>query len=209
VEIKASAKTGDRARVASDPDELGPRQDWELRLVRRLQARDPLALGELYDQFGALVYRVALRVTGDATAAEDLTQETFISIWNRIDTFDAARGSLGCWVGMLARCRSIDYLRSLDYRVSRNSAPLEGAEPKVSAAELPAGLLRSERIRLLRGPWMRLKSHERHTLHLAYYGGLTQPEIAEKLNRPLGTVKSWMRKGLRTLQIELEGVNVP
>ncbi|HXB74951.1 MAG TPA: sigma-70 family RNA polymerase sigma factor [Candidatus Acidoferrales bacterium] len=180
-------------------------------LVSRLQARDGLALGELYDQFGTCVYRVVLGLVRDAATAENLTQETFLYIWNRIGGFDAARGSLAAWVGLVARSRAIDYLRSVECRMARSAAPLGDAEHYAQRYPQPAaahgGLTQVERVRLLQGPWMRLQRCERQALRLAYYWGLSQPEIAERLNRPLGTIKTWMRRGLQSLRADLEGAS--
>jgi RNA polymerase sigma-70 factor (ECF subfamily) len=186
-------------------------------LASRLQARDRLALADLYDQFGTYVYRVALGLVRDKATAENLTQETFLHIWNRIGGFDATRGSLAGWVGLVARSCAIDYLRSVECRMARSTAPLEDAErygngyengygncyPHPSPGR--SGLTQVERIRLLQGPWMRLKRCQRQVLRLAYYWGFTQPEIAERLNRPLGTIKTWMRSGLQSLRADLEG----
>jgi RNA polymerase sigma-70 factor (ECF subfamily) len=180
-------------------------------LVNRLQARDRLALGELYDQFGTCVYRVVLGLVRDAATAENLTQETFLYIWNRIGGFDAARGSLAGWAGLVARSRAIDYLRSVECRMARSAAPLEDAERSALRYVQPAPargcLTQVERIRLLQRPWMRLQRCERQALRLAYYWGLSQPEIAERINRPLGTIKTWMRKGLQSLRAGLEGTS--
>jgi RNA polymerase sigma-70 factor (ECF subfamily) len=174
-------------------------------LVTRLQARDHLALAELYDQFGTGVYRVVLGLVRDAATAENLTQEIFLYIWNRIGGFDATRGTLAGWVGLVARSRAIDYLRSVECQMARSAAPLEDAGRYANPCPADSGLTQVERIRLLQGPWMRLKPCERQALRLAYYWGLTQPEIAERLNRPLGTVKTWMRCGLQSLRAGLEG----
>jgi RNA polymerase sigma-70 factor, ECF subfamily len=183
-----------------------PQQD--LRLVSRLQARDPLALAELYDRYGSCVYRVALALVRDTAAAEDLTQEAFLHIWNRAASFDSNRGSLASWVRVMVRNLAIDYLRSAGFRLARRTTPLEhaGRSVDINHAENQADsrLAQLDRIRLLQGPWTRLRPSDRQALRLAYYGGFSQPEIAARLNRPLGTVKSWMRRGLESLRAELE-----
>jgi RNA polymerase sigma-70 factor, ECF subfamily len=174
----------------------------EQNVVCRLQARDPQALAELYDRYCALVYGIARRIVRDVPAAEDLTQETFLFIWNRIGTFDPARGSLVRWVCLVARSRSLDYLRSAESRMARSAAPLEDARISSAAA------MNVERVQLLRDPWNRLRDHERKTLWLAHWLGLSQPEIAARLNRPVGTIKTWMRKGHQSLRASLEGAGV-
>ena len=177
----------------------------EASLGSRLQAREPAALAELYDQFGTFVYRVALGRVRDAATAENLTQETFLYIWNRIGAFDAARGSLANWVGMVARSRTIDYLRSLECRMARSTAPLEDAARCVDSSPAHPSMAQVERVRLLEGPWKNLKPCQRQALRLAYYVGLSQSEIAQRLNRPLGTIKAWTRQGLHSLRAALEG----
>jgi len=185
-------------------ESLEDRAKVEASLVRRLQARDRLALADLYDRLGTTVYRLVWRMVRDTTAAENLTQETFLYVWTRIGTFDAARGSLVSWVGMVARSRTLDYVRSVEGRMALRVAPLE----EVPTAEERGGLNEVERAHLLRGPWMRLRRCERQALGLAYYAGLSHGEIAEQLHRPLGTVKTWIRKGLEALRAELAGGEV-
>lgn len=175
-------------------------------LVRRLQARDPQALAELYDQCGTYVYRVAWSLVRDVTTAEHLTQETFLYVWNRIQTFDGTRGSLVTWTGMIVRSRTIDYLRSVDGRMARSTAPLEDAGRCADPFQ-DRGFQQVERIRMLEGPWKRLRACDRRVLRLAYYSGLSQSEIAEHLNQPLGTVKTWIRRGLQALRADLEGAD--
>src|ERR1700756_4716057 len=81
-------------------------------LVARMRGRDPLALAELYDRYGRVVYALILRVVRDTGIAEDLVQETFLRVWNRVHGFDAQKGSIGPWLLAIARNRAIDYLRS-------------------------------------------------------------------------------------------------
>lgn len=173
-------------------------------LVNRLRGRDPLALAELYDLFGGQVYRAALATVRDEATAENLTQETFLYLWNRIGAFDGARGSLARWVGMVARCRTLDYVRSAEYRMARRTAPLDAAGGCAGRWAADERVTQAERSRVLRGPWNRLRPCEREALGLAYYAGLTQSEIARELQRPLGTVKTWMRSGLESLRSALE-----
>jgi RNA polymerase sigma-70 factor (ECF subfamily) len=175
-------------------------------LLARLRGRDPHALAELYDRFGTYVYRVAFSIVRDRSTAENLTQETFLYLWNRIAAYDASRASLVRWVGLVARSRALDHVRSAEYRMGRLTGPLN-EETDPPALAIQSSLEQAERIRLLSGPWKRLKPGERQALRLAYYSGLSQSEIAERLNRPLGTVKTWMRSGLQSLRAALEGAS--
>jgi RNA polymerase sigma-70 factor (ECF subfamily) len=186
------------APVAGEGVAAGP---TALRLVSRLEARDRLALAELYDQFGTCVYRVVLGVVKDAPTAENLTQETFLYIWNRIGGFDAARGSLAGWVGLVARSRAIDYLRSVEGRMARSTAPMEDAERYAQRYGKGYAQRYAHPSPVRSGLTQRC---QRQALRLAYYWGLTQPGVAERLNRPLGTIMTWMRSGLQSLRADLE-----
>ncbi len=179
----------------------------EADLVRRLRARDPLALAELYDQYGTFVFRAALATVRDREAAENLTQETFLYLWNRIGGFDARRGTLARWIAIVARCRALDYVRSAEFRMARRAAPIEAARACADLSRTEDLLTQAEHARLLREPWQRLRDCERHALGLAYYAGLSQTEIALRMQRPLGTVKTWMRSGLESLRAALEGAS--
>src|SRR5581483_3739970 len=86
-------------------------------LVRRLKAHEPRAMNDLYDRYGRLVYSLIYRIVHNSSTAEDLVQETFLRVWNRVQSFDAERGALGAWVLTVARNRAIDYLRSVDGRM--------------------------------------------------------------------------------------------
>lgn len=176
-------------------------------LVARLQKHDPAALAELYDRFGTYVYRVAWSIVRDTSTAENLTQETFLYLWNRIAAYDPSRASLVRWIGLVARSRALDYVRSAEFRMARLTGPLDEAAADGPRFAIRSGLEQAERVRLLSGPWKQLKQGERQTLRLAYYSGLSQSEIAQRLNRPLGTVKTWMRSGLQSLRAALEGAS--
>src|SRR5271166_5399535 len=97
-------------------------------LAKRLKDRDPRAMSELYDRYGRLAYSLIYRVVRDAGTAEDLVQETFLRVWNRAGSFDQERGALGPWVLTVARNRAIDYLRSIDGRMSAGSMDLDRME---------------------------------------------------------------------------------
>ncbi len=172
-------------------------------LASRLRARDPLALRDLYRQCGGFVYRLNLRLVGDAATAEDLTQETFLYLWTRAAQFDPARGSLTRWVYLVARSRALDHLRSSQYRIGRRTDSLEGFEAAAPARRGDYALERhvEEAMRALSEP-------ERESLRLAHWCGMSQREIAARLNRPLGTVKTWMRRGHRSLRAALENALV-
>ena len=97
-------------------------------LARRLKNRDPHAMSDLYDRYGRLAYSLIFRVVRDTGVAEDLVQETFLRVWNRVQSFDQERGALGPWILTVARNRAIDYLRSVDGRMSAGSLDLDRTE---------------------------------------------------------------------------------
>lgn len=179
----------------------------EADLIDRLKRRDPDAMRDLYDKYGRLVYSVIFRVVKEAGIAEDLAQETFLRVWNRVQFFDRDKGALGPWILAVARNRAIDHLRSLDARMALRSTDLEGPFEQPEAFQnLERDILNSDRARTLREAFAKLSPHQRQVIELAYYEGLSQSEMAERIQQPLGTVKTWVRTALKTLRNELEEV---
>jgi RNA polymerase sigma-70 factor (ECF subfamily) len=175
----------------------------DLSLACRLRARDQLAMTEVYDLYGAMVFRVVLRNVANETLAEDLTQETFLRVWNGAHGFDETRGTLGGWIAAVARNTAIDYLRSPAARAVRTSVELdEAGMRRHSAFDDWVGDL--DRARLVRRAFEKLSESQRAVLNLAFVEGMSHAEIARSLNRPLGTVKTWMRSGLQMLAAQPE-----
>ena len=163
-------------------------------LVARL-ADDPSALGPLYDRHARLVYGLALAILGGPDEAQDLTQEVFLSLCTQT-AFDPARGTLGAFLTTLVRSRAIDRLRRRGRRVRLLRAQWESApapEPPPTPLDRVSEERSAERVRRALAD---LPAQERRALEMAYYQGLTQAEIADELGAPLGTVKSWCRRGL-------------
>jgi len=172
-------------------------------LARRLQARDPQAMSDLYDRYGRLAYSVIYRMVRDAGTAEDLVQETFLRVWNRAGSFDPQRGALGPWVLTVARNRAIDYVRSMDGRMSAGALELDRMENPALFSGFDDNALSIDRARRLKGAFEKLTPNQRMVIDLAYYEGLSQSEMAERLKQPLGTVKTWVRSALKALRDEL------
>ncbi len=172
-------------------------------IIARMKRRDPDALEEVYKRFGRLVFSLILRVVRDSAVAEDLTQETFLRAWNRVQGFDGDRGKFGPWLLAIARNRAIDYLRSVDGRQRHNSVEISSSESPLLFVNLDEELLNSERGRRLRTAFEQLNDHQRHVMELAYFEGLSQSEMAAKLNQPLGTIKTWTRAALQVLRAAL------
>jgi len=130
-------------------------------------------------------------------------QETFLRVWNRVQAFDHEKGALGPWVMTVARNRAIDYLRSVDGRMSQNAFELETSESPALFANLETEVLNSDRARRLKAAFEKLTVNQRLCIELAYYEGLSQSEMSERMKQPLGTIKTWVRTALKALRDEL------
>jgi RNA polymerase sigma-70 factor (ECF subfamily) len=172
-------------------------------LARRLQRREPQAMADLYDRFGRLAFSVILSIVRDAATAEDLVQETFLRVWNRVHAFDAERGALGPWLLAIARHRAIDYVRSVGSRMDRNSFELDAREHPSLFVDMERDLFNTDHARVIRQAIAKLNANQRKVIELAYYEGLSQTEMAERMGQPLGTVKTWVRTALTILRGEL------
>ena len=172
-------------------------------LARRLRDRDAGAMRELYDRYGRLVYSLIQRMVRNSAAAEDLVQETFLRVWNRMQAFDQERGALGPWVLAVARNRAIDYLRSADGKMSAGTLELDRLEHPARFCDFEDRALSLDRARRLKDAFEKLTPHQKTVVELAYYEGLSQTEMAERLQQPLGTVKTWVRSALKVLREQL------
>src|SRR5438067_3299725 len=171
-------------------------------LIQRLQRRDPQALADLYDRYGRLVYSLILRIVRDSGIAEDLVQETFLRVWNRAQGFDAQKGSIGPWLLAVARNRAIDYLRSAGGR-ERNAMEFEETDHPALYTDMEHDLLLSDKARRVKAAMEKLPANHRQVIELAYFEGLSQTEMAERMGQPLGTVKTWVRAALKNLRDDL------
>lgn len=172
-------------------------------LAERLKQRDPQAMADLYDRYGRTTYSLIFRIVRDTAVAEDLVQETFLRIWNRVRAFDSERGALGPWMLTVARNRALDYVRSVDGRMSQNAAQLEDMESPGAFAGIEKDILNIDRVRALQEAFTKLNPKQREVIELAYYEGLSQSEMAERMRQPLGTVKAWARSALKILREQL------
>jgi len=174
-------------------------------LVTRMQRRDPRALADLYDRYGRVVYALILRVVRDTGIAEDLVQETFLRVWNRVHGFDTQKGSIGPWLLAVARNRAIDYLRSAGGR-ERNAVEYEETDHPALFCDMEKDILNSDKARIVKTAIQKLSANQRQVIELAYFEGLSQSEMAERMGQPLGTVKTWVRTALKNLRDELGAV---
>jgi RNA polymerase sigma factor (sigma-70 family) len=170
--------------------------------VVALTARsDEIALAELYDRYGRVAYGLALRILRDEALAEDAVQEAFLAIWRGAARFLPERGKASTWILTLVHRRAVDLVRREQRRRTEPLPELEPAAPGGSADD--AMWLRLERERV-QTALARLPDQQREAIELAYYGGFTQSELAERLGEPLGTIKSRMFTGLAHLRELLE-----
>jgi RNA polymerase sigma-70 factor (ECF subfamily) len=163
-------------------------------LLALVQSGDEQAMASIFDRYSKVVYSVALRVLRDPAAAEDVLQEIFMQIWRNPDSFTAARGSLGGWLAVVSRNRSIDALR--------RKRPTDSVDDIVLASSynLAAEAERNSLMERARGVIITLPTEQRKTLEMAFFDGLTHSEIAEMTGDPLGTVKTRIRSALLTLR---------
>jgi RNA polymerase sigma-70 factor (ECF subfamily) len=174
--------------------EIRQRSDEEL--LELLAASDDRALGELYDRYGRMAYGLALRVLRDRALAQDAVQEGFLAVWRNAARFEAERAKPSTWILTLVHRRAVDLVRREE---RRRGDPLETA-PQAAGEETGEEAELRDRRRRVQAALMQLPPAERQALELAYYGGLTQSELAARLGVPLGTVKSRMFSGLRRLR---------
>ena len=157
---------------------------------------DEQALAELYDRFGRVAYGIAVRVVRDASLAEDAVQDAFMTAWRTAAAFDPARGKASTWLLTLVHRRAVDVVRREE---RRRGDPLDDAPVASGDATDESAEVREER-RRVQAALAQLPPDQREALELAYYGGLTQTELAERLGVPLGTIKSRMFTALSRLR---------
>jgi len=169
------------------------------RVLERVATGDTAALGDLYDAHARSVYSLALRILGDPSEAEDVVQDVFTQAWRQAARYDSRRATVTGWLLMMARSRSLDRLRARQARPDKTIATplpdLASGDPGQEAEALGA-----EDVERLRAALKRLGDAARTPIELAYYEGLSQSAIAERLGQPLGTVKTRMRTALAQLR---------
>jgi len=169
--------------------------------LARMARGEHEALGELYDRHARPVYSLALRILRDRPDAEDVVQEVFTQAWSQASRYDMARGAVGAWLLNMTRSRAIDRLRSKrsrpDSRVSDRSGALNVAD---TAESQDLQLLSAEQLAKLKSALDGLPLLQRIALELAYFEGLSHSEIAERLEEPLGTVKTRIRQAMIKLR---------
>jgi RNA polymerase sigma-70 factor, ECF subfamily len=195
-------QTGQRGRSASPVD------DADRAVLALVTAGQLDALQELYDRYRVMAYSIALRITTDASLAEDVVQDAFLGVWRNAGRYVEGRGSVKTWLLSIVHHRAVDAVRrrrpTTELPEREDVPPAQLTLPDIWA-DVAAGLDRAEIARAL----ATLPDVQREAIELAYWGGLTQPEIAERTGAPLGTVKSRVRLGLLALRRALTGEGSP
>lgn len=182
--------------------DLPSRSDSEL--IEAVKARQPTALSVLYDRYAGLVYGLALKIMANATDAEDLTQEVFVTLWRK-PSYDVRRGSLSSFLCLLTRSRAIDRLRSKgsQQRFLERWQPILSADTPTTPAPFEQVSI-EERRQVVQEALSQLPENQRQILELLYYQGLSQAEVSRQLGIPLGTVKTRSRQALFKLRSSLQ-----
>lgn len=197
----AEPRSAPLAQGRSIPDETDT-------LLAAIRAGDSGALALLYDQAGGQAYGLAFRILRDAGAAEDAVQEAFLSLWRHASRLDTTRGRLVSYLLTLVHHKAIDLARSRAGRVARDS----GTDPADAGAieeDFVSDVVAAADGEVLRQSLLRLPGEQRRPIELAYFEGLTCPEIAEAEGAPVGTIKSRLRLGLQKLRSDLERQGYP
>ena len=177
----------------------------DIAVLDRIVARDERAVAELYDRHSRLLYGLILRILRDRSEAEEILQEVFVLVWTRAETYNGAIGSPAAWLVRIARNRAIDRLRSNTVRLRA----VEAAAPPPAADSPETRAADSERQRVVTRALDCLPAEQRVLIEQAYFLGLTQSELAERFQLPLGTVKTRIRTGMIALREQLSQTAAP
>ena len=174
----------------------------EIELLQRVAHGDRPSFEALYDRFSGVLFSIANRVLNNQEAAEDVLQDVFVQIWEKAPLYDPARGKPMTWAVSLTRNKAIDRLRSTVRRnrlqddVQRESETFAQFDDRSSFDALASG----ETKQLVRAAMQKLSQDQREAIEFAFFSSLTQTEIAERLNEPLGTIKARIRRGMTKLR---------
>jgi RNA polymerase sigma-70 factor (ECF subfamily) len=170
-----------------------------LHLIQQVAKQDRDAFSQLYDRFSTLVFSLAMRMLKARSDAEDLLQEVFVQVWRQAQNYSAERGSPEAWIINIARSRAIDKIRSIR-RMQKSFVLTDDPARAESPENVESSAAESETRLTMNSALANLPDAQRKVLELAYFDGLTQNEIADRLTEPLGTVKTRMRSGIQKLR---------
>jgi RNA polymerase sigma-70 factor (ECF subfamily) len=186
--------------LAAMTSKYGDDASADAKLVDRFLRSDVSAFEELYDRHCRIVYALVVRIVQQAPTAEEVVQDVFLHLWRNAGQYQSARGPFVPWLLTLARNRALDHLRLKSERQRRREDQTEDMPAIAQAPEYEKALdekRRAERVRSLMGT---LSAPQKKAIEMAYFEGLSHSEIANALQEPLGTVKSWIRNGLLRLK---------
>lgn len=173
-------------------------------LISRIASQDEMALKALYDMVSGKLYGLALRVLGTPELAEDALQDTFLQIWRNAADYQASLSPPMAWMGLIVRSRSLDLLRRSKAEREHMRDDIDGDHGEVLEGDTPDPVdtsLASQQAWALHQCLTRLEKKQREVVSLAYLRDLSHGELAQQLELPLGTVKTWIRRGLDQLRI--------
>lgn len=185
-----------------EAEDLQDRRDRKL--IEQIAAGEEAALSELLSRYGPAVIGLAKRIVGDPGLAEEVGQEVFVSVWRRAGTYEVGRGSVRTWLLAQAHHRAVDAVRHEDALRRRSTRAVEITPPTSPDDVVEERWLADQRLRV-RNALEGLVPEQRQVLELAYFGGLTQTQVAQRLGAPLGTVKSRTLTAMRKLRLLLDG----
>jgi RNA polymerase sigma-70 factor (ECF subfamily) len=179
-----------------------PAGDALASLMAQIAEGDRAALRQLYEATSSKLFGVCLRILSDREEAEDVLQDVYVTIWRRADRFDAGRASVMAWISAIARNRAIDRLRARGPSSRRDS--IDGMELADDGPGAEALVGAADDARRLQACMNELDPRTREVIRIAFFEGVTYEAIAQRMDAPLGTVKSWIRRGLAKLKGCLE-----
>ncbi len=174
----------------------------EIELVRRIGDGDRASFEQFYDRYAGIIYSTALRVLNDIADAEEVAQEVFFMIWEKAPMYDATRGRPITWAVAMTRNKAIDRIRSVQRRIRLRDEAGAEMDPDAFVHERQPfdDVNAQEQGAMVRSAVLQLNAEQREVIEMAFFSGLTQNEIAQRLNEPLGTVKARIRRGMMRLR---------
>ncbi|GAA4707972.1 sigma-70 family RNA polymerase sigma factor [Phytohabitans rumicis] len=185
-----------------------PPDETDVRLRERLVAGDDDALAEAYDRWANLIHVLAARITDDAAAAEDITQDVFVRLWQAPEAYDPERGALRTWLCMLARSRALDWTRRREARARYHAVATATGAVVPDQPDVDDAVIWRTETKVVREAVQALPDLQREAVQLAYYHGHTYRQVARELNIPEGTAKSRLRLALSNIadRLAAEGI---
>lgn len=191
--------------AANESPDLSNQADAQAGLLAAMARGEKSALAGLYDSLAKPLYSLAYRITNDATEAQDIIQDVFLQLWHKAADYHVSRGSVFSWAATLTRNRAIDRVRMRKRRaeiLAESAGELQPAAP-AGDTDSAGSLWAQEKAGAVRAALTQLAPEQQKAIELAYFSGLTQQEIAARLNEPLGTIKARIRRGLLQLRQSL------